>query len=440
MITAFTLRNFKSYREATLPIGPLTLLIGANASGKSNAIEGVQFLSTLASYRLDKVFELLTREKVLRGGMYDLRHLDEETFGLGCHLRRSTKPPLQLHVTIRPQAADLVIAQEHLRTRDGQGRWRTLYETTAPPADQTGLDVRCIYPLLEPEEVAPSLGRCDDPRKAVFTQLENARFSHYNTEIMEFILAYAGEFQRALENIAFFNPLPHTMRDYVPKLERDLHRDGDNLSGVLYTLCQDASHKQRILDFVQSLPEQHIRALEFIETPRGDVLLQLVETFSGQDRRCDAPKLSDGTLHVLAVAAAMLSVPAGSVVIIEEIDNGIHPSRADLLMRNIRQIANERSLRVLLTTHNPALMAALPLEAIPDVVYCYRDPTAGDSRLARLSDLEDYPRLIARGNVGQLTSRGILEQRFKQPPPPPDEQIAQALARFEAFKAEVHGQ
>jgi hypothetical protein len=30
---------------------------------------------------------------------------------------------------------------------------------------------------------------------------------------------------------------------------------------------------------------------------------------------------------VLAVAAALLSAPAGSLVVIEEIDNGVHPSR-----------------------------------------------------------------------------------------------------------------
>ena len=40
MLTAFTLEDFRSYRQATLPLSALTVLIGANASGKSNAIEG----------------------------------------------------------------------------------------------------------------------------------------------------------------------------------------------------------------------------------------------------------------------------------------------------------------------------------------------------------------------------------------------------------------
>lgn len=48
MLTSFSLRDFKSFREASLPLGPLTVLIGANAAGKSNAIEALRLLSWLA--------------------------------------------------------------------------------------------------------------------------------------------------------------------------------------------------------------------------------------------------------------------------------------------------------------------------------------------------------------------------------------------------------
>jgi AAA15 family ATPase/GTPase len=44
MIESFTLENFKSFKKATLPLAPLTLLVGPNASGKSNAIEGLELL------------------------------------------------------------------------------------------------------------------------------------------------------------------------------------------------------------------------------------------------------------------------------------------------------------------------------------------------------------------------------------------------------------
>lgn len=48
VLSSFTIKNFKSYREATLKLAPLTVLIGANASGKSNAIEALRLLSWIA--------------------------------------------------------------------------------------------------------------------------------------------------------------------------------------------------------------------------------------------------------------------------------------------------------------------------------------------------------------------------------------------------------
>jgi hypothetical protein len=91
----------------------------------------------------------------------------------------------------------------------------------------------------------------------------------------------------------------------------------------------------------------------------------------------------------------------------------VHPSRARMLLENIERIATARRLRVLLTSHNPALVDTLPADATPHIVYCYRDPAGGDSRLVRLEDLPNYPELVARGPLGELMTRGILERMVK---------------------------
>ena len=44
MIKEIHFVNWKSFCHAVLPIDPLTVLIGTNASGKSNAVEGLEFL------------------------------------------------------------------------------------------------------------------------------------------------------------------------------------------------------------------------------------------------------------------------------------------------------------------------------------------------------------------------------------------------------------
>ena len=72
------------------------------------------------------------------------------------------------------------------------------------------------------------------------------------------------------------------------------------------------------------------------------------------------------------------------------------------LLSQIKACADSRCLRVLLTTHNSALLGGLPSNAVGDVVFCYRSPEDGSSRLLRLQDLEDYPELTVQGPLGYL--------------------------------------
>lgn len=297
------------------------------------------------------------------------------------------------------------------------------------------LDERTDFPLYQVEEPATAYSpeiqvaynnfahggkkpriACID-QQAVFTQLTTpARFFKQHEKSQNTIPAACERLREDLESILFLDPVPGRMRDYSFIIEKALQGDGSNVSAVLFDLCTDGVKKQRLLEFVRSLPEQDIGDIDFLKGPRNEVMVKLLETFGKQERWMDAPLLSDGTLRVLAVAAALLSVPEGSLVVIEEIDNGVHPSRAEGLLSNIQKVALDRKLRVLLTTHNPALLDAIPLSAIPHIVTCYRDPDEGDSRLVRLEDLERYPELVAQGRIGQLVTKGILDRFVKTRP------------------------
>jgi predicted ATPase len=347
MIQSVTIENFKSFKRATLPLAPLTLLIGANASGKSNAIEAIQLLAWLASGRpvTDLLYAIREQELSLRGGLKDLVWADGE-ISLSCEtVDGPHQPPRSFFVSLE-------ITPEGLRI-------------TGEPVFQR---VRESDPLA-----------------------------------------------RVLRSIMFLDADPRRMRQYSYIQETELKRDGSGLSSVLHRLTEEEGQKSRILEIIRSLPEQDISDITYLETPRDEVMVQLHETFGGKPVPREVALLSDGTLRVLATAAALFSVPEQSVVVIEEIDNGVHPSRAGHLLSQIQRIARERHLRVLLTTHNPALLDALPLDAIPDTVACYRDPEKGDSRLVRLEDLESYPELIAQGPIGRLLTRGILDRYLKSP-------------------------
>ncbi|MCU0545705.1 MAG: ATP-binding protein [Oscillatoriaceae cyanobacterium Prado104] len=254
-----------------------------------------------------------------------------------------------------------------------------------------------------------------------------ARFDAKYPKSQKIVPETVREYQRVLQNILFLDPIPAKMREYSFKSDKRLQEDDTNLSSVLFRLWSNQDDRQTILNFIQSLPEQAIEGLDFIFGPRDEVMVRLAETFGNKQRNCEAALLSDGTLRVLAITAAMLSATEGSLVVIEEIDNGVHPNRAKHLLSSIRDLAEQRQLRVLLSTHNPALMDALPDRALGDVVFCYRDPAAGDSRLVRLGDMYDFPSLILQGPLGQLVTAGAVD-RFVKSPHAPDERKQQAMA------------
>lgn len=383
MIESFTLENFKSFKKATLPLAPLTLLVGPNASGKSNAIEALQLMTWLVSGEpLDKLlYAVREREIAVRGNYLNLFGDPNSPLSITATMRVDfTDADLSYKVDLVKQNDSAAICGELVRF----GSNRISYLDSGRHTQNTALA------RYQGDEL-------NSLPKDSWTQRD-----------------WGGPFAaRYLKKAIFLTPDPARMRGYTHSSERALRADGSNLSSVLKRLVEEGLQDE-ILKFVESLPEQKITGIKFIETAeRGDVMVQLVEDFGGRPNPRDAAILSDGTLRVLSVAAAVLSVPESSLVVIEEMDNGVHPSRAKLLLDNLYRVARERNIKILLTTHNPALQNALPLEAVPDVVACYRDPDTGESKLQRLGDMELYPHLTARGSLGTLSTSGTLEKFLK---------------------------
>ena len=414
------MKSFRSYQEGRLPLAPLTVLIGANAAGKSNAIEALRLLSWLAQgQKLSAIqYSVQSGNRVVRGKVEDLPLYGGDQFSLGCE---TTRPEWnQLEITIIRKPDGLHITHEVMTH---PGATVPLYVLDQPATDR-GSDAGVAYNNFKKGGNKPHI-TCSD-QLAIFTQLSSpATFNAQHKESRRLIPNLSRLYETWLSSILFLDPVPAQMREYTFPSDQQLQGDGANLSAVLFNLWGDdavgatepyAENRKEILRFIQSLPEQDIAGLSFLTEPRGGVMVKLTETFGGQSRDYDASLLSDGTLRVLSIAAAMLSAPGGSLVVIEEIDNGVHPSRARHLLDRIRKIAQDRNLRVLLSTHNPALLDALPDEAVGDVVFCYRNPEDGTSRIARLDEIPDYPELIAQGSLGNLSTTGLLERFVKERP------------------------
>ena len=425
MIIEFTLANFKSYSTGHLPLGSLTVLIGANAAGKSNALEGLRLLSWLGQgQKLSSIqYAVNSAEAVVRGRVNDLCYHGQSSFTIGCRL--DLPEWNKLNITLSVRDGELHISSECITNSKNT----VLYELDQP-SQGINTDVGVVYNNFTRGQNKPRI-TCSD-QMAIFMQLDSpGRFDIKYQKSQKIIPETVREYQRVLQNILFLDPIPAKMREYSFKSDQRLQEDGKNLSSVLYRLWENQpENQQTILNFIQSLPEQAIDGLDFLIGPRDEVMVRLAETFGDNRRYYEAALLSDGTLRVLAIAAAMLSATQGSLVVIEEIDNGVHPNRAKHLLASIRDIAERRKLRVLLSTHNPALMDALPDAALNDVVFCFRDPQGrnkGNSRLVRLGGMDDYSSLILQGQLGQLVTAGVVD-RFVKSPQTPEDRKQQALA------------
>ena len=436
MLTAFKLNNFKSFQdEAVLPLGgALTVLIGANAAGKSNVLEALRLLSWLAGgNKLGAIQREVNRaDKVVRGRVPDLFRRGELRFALGCQVQDAAGDS-SLSMALELRGDDLHIVAERMDTGTGV----PLYDMDQPSQGGMATEAGVAYNNFSKGGNKPHIKVTD--QMAVFAQLDSPASFHANhRKAQQEIPRVCKAYQALLSNVLFLDPVPARMRDFSFLADKRLGGDGANLSSVLYQLWCEGELRGELISFIQSLPEQDITGLDFLKGPRGDVMVQLIETFSGTPRRFEAALLSDGTLRVLAIAAAMLSAPEGSLVVIEEIDNGVHPSRARHLLERIQAVAERRHLRVLLSTHNPAMLDALPDKAVPDVVFCYRDTRSGDSRLVRLGSLPDAPELFIQDSLGHLMTSGALD-RFVKTHPGPEARKQQARAWLAALRTSAPG-
>ena len=90
MIESLHLKRFKNFQDATLKLGPLTVLIGANASGKSNIRDAFLFLHGIGrGYTLAEILgeKYVGGERVwsgIRGGKREVAYLGSHNIRTDC--------------------------------------------------------------------------------------------------------------------------------------------------------------------------------------------------------------------------------------------------------------------------------------------------------------------------------------------------------------------
>lgn len=412
--TMFTFQNFKSFADAKIDLShPLTVLIGKNGSGKTNVIEGIELLGELARGR-----PLHEISDIGRGGGFEVRGglagcarngaggqfslgfegtfvTETETFSVNYQLKLQTQTRSRIF-------DEKLIINDFLE-------FRVIDSHEKKVADLKNLRIEYKDDLRESQTRQMQVS---DDLSVLF---QSNYFPDIPSDAASKFRLPRIRFNIAMMNMCAFDPQPKLMRTYERVGNHTLMSNGSNLSAVLYALNGDAieqrSARDRILNCIRQLPEEPFAQFDFEVTRLNDVMFGLQTTAA--EPMIDARLLSDGTLRCLAVLAAVETVAENSRVIIEEFDNGLHPSRVGMLTQAIWETAKRRNLNVLVTTHNPATLDSLTPEQLQGVVVCFWDQAQKASRLLPLLEIPKADVLLERGQLGDLVTQRILEQHLE---------------------------
>lgn len=398
MIKSIRLINWKSYEESTLFIDPLTILIGINSSGKSNAVDALIFLSRIASGV--SFFQAINGDvtlSALRGGIDWVCRKNTDRFTLEVCMGYEDID-YEYSLTVEVGEARALVTEEKL-TQCGTKKQRLFYTDLR---DGGLSDIPTYF----------STGKQGKGQKFDLSRNVSILYQSKTLQLKkkEIVKITAGSAEQ-LSGIFVLDTIPNHMRGYSPLAER-LSTDGSNIAGVLAALDDKkrTQIQERLTSYLKKLPEKDIESIwvERVGKFSTDAMLYCKEGWDDENGCIvDARGMSDGTLRFLAIMVAMLTNEANKLIVVEEVDNGLHPSRAKLLMTMLKELGNERNIDVLITTHNQALLDVAGTSMIPFITVAHRDEK-GQSRLTLLEDVEDLPKMIATGNIGELVTNGKI--------------------------------
>jgi predicted ATPase len=418
MIQTLTLKNFKSFSEptghegpwegASIDFGGLSLIIGTNASGKSNIRDGLRFIHGISrGYSLSEIIG----EKYVEGGVLQWKGIRggvretvtrngesaDEQFTIGVTTKLADEDggdtaEYSITVNLGQRARAPKVVAESLR----------LGRESKPTFEIKGFD-----PLTSQVTgwwSPPLSGRwayhlpADRP---VITQL----IEDQDVSGIESCQDKCRSFLRTISSVRFLDLDPNSLRRPSIPGQTVLGDKGENLSSVLQAICADATAKESLIEWTKELTPLDVVDLKFPEVSlEGKIQLQLVEQGG---REISAESASDGTLRFLAFAAAVLGTEPARFYFFEEIENGIHPNRAHLLINLLQTATRNSNIQVVGTTHSPALLNYLDEQALRDASLVYR--VGAVSKIAKFSDIQALWQTPEGTRPGDLLGSGWFE-------------------------------
>lgn len=383
MLTTLAIAGYRSLRELVLPLQPLTVIAGANGSGKSNLYRALRLLAETAQ---GGVVAAIARE----GGLASAFWAGPERFSRG--MREGSEP---VQGGPRQQRARLLLG-----FADAEFGYAIDLGLPPPPhspesaafALDPEIKLECLWAggVLRPAAVLV------ERRAQLLRSREGRQWRVLDAHLPagESMLARAVDPQAAPELLAmrervrrwrFYDQFRSDAQAPARQAQIGtrtpaLAHDGSDFAAALATIREvgDAQALEAAVD--DAFPGCAVA----IEVHAGRFAVALAQP--GLLRPLAVAEWSDGTLRYLLWVAALLTPRPPPLMVLNEPETSLHP---DLLPALARLIADaSRRTQVWVITHSPRLIAAL--ERASGSATLLLEKQLGETRLAG-QDLLDVP-------------------------------------------------
>jgi predicted ATPase len=323
------IHGYKSIAFCDVTLQPLTILVGRNASGKSNFLDALAFLRDILNFGVNEAVK---------------RHGGPEAIVCRQNADRSVLIEIECgyavasdswHATYRieivfPKKRPARISHEHLRLT--QDKWWVGYTNNNGRVTCAAAD--------------------DQPQDRLWKVKDRPFLDAYTDSPVP-------EFSESLETLTVYNFHSDVIRRLqAPNPGWFLERDGSNLASVIETTREnDEEVIERVGRYLSAIT-RFVELLGVVKYGDYETIRFRVTRNERDPLEFDAASMSDGTLRALAalIAAFQIVMPHGhpSLVAIEEPETSLHPAA----MRALVDALDEATARtqILLTTHSTELL------------------------------------------------------------------------------------
>ncbi len=323
-IEGLTLKNWRNFKLVEVAVGDRLLVVGPNASGKSNLLDALRFLRDIAD-----IGGGLQHALNLRGGLKHVRCLAARNYnhgwvGIEIHLQDADDGPswvYELHFTAEQRGRHRPIVRREKVSKDNQ----TIIER-------------------------PDRNDGEDRERLTQTALEQVNMNREFRPIAEF-----------LKSVRYLHLVPQIIRD--PELSQGREKDpfgGDFLVSLAQTNKRTRESRLRRINTALriAVPQLDELSLERDEAGKPHLAARYKHWREGPGAKQSERDLSDGTLRLIGLLWMIQegSGKKGLVVLLEEPELSLHSDIVMQLPTILYRAARGKRSQFILSTHSTEML------------------------------------------------------------------------------------